>query len=37
MVTYLTERNCEGEFMEVCPPSLREDMYHYDYRLHINE
>lgn len=22
-VSYLTEHNCDGEFMDVCPPALR--------------
>jgi hypothetical protein len=34
MVSYLAEHNCEGELMEVCPPSLKEDMYHYNYQSH---
>lgn len=34
MVSYLTEHNCEGDYLDVCPPSLKEDMYHYNYQNH---
>lgn len=33
-VSYLAEHNCEGEFMEVCPPALKEDMYMFNYQAH---
>ena len=34
MVCYLAEQNLDGEAMDICPPSLREDMYHYYYQNH---
>ncbi len=34
MVSYLAEQNCEGNNLSVCPPGLRQDMYHYQYQQH---
>ncbi len=30
VVCYLTEENCDGAEMYVCPPSLRSDIYRYE-------
>lgn len=32
LICYLTEENCEGDEMLVCPPSLRRDVYNYEQK-----
>jgi len=37
VICYLAERNCEGNYLEVCPHNLRNDIYEFEQKYALTE